>query len=428
MKERRLAVWMWLGCVASMLAAGCGDDSTSSGAGGSGAAGSGGAATGGGGAGAGASTGGGPSTGGSNSGGGGGSSLLELGAACDVAGVCASGFCADGVCCDAACDGGCESCAATDTDGTDGTCAPVSAGTDPASECDDTGLCTTGMCDGNGACEARAQGTVCRDAVALCDAVEVCDGASFDCPSDALAAAGTVCHPSVGPCDIEDQCDGQQIDCPGNSVENNTVVCNDHYLCPGTSDMCPTTCASDDDCAVDNVCVAMACVPGRRVFITSTTTTGALGGLSGADASCQALADAANLRGTYRAWLSDTTGSPSTRFTQSTVPYIRVDGVAIASSYADLTDGALLAPLRINELGVAVTPNIPFTSTTPAGTAYQPSLNAAQDSCANWTSNSAGNHAQSGYSEGVDLGWTQLQQQPDVRQCNVLHRIYCFGQ
>jgi hypothetical protein len=36
---------------------------------------------------------------------------------------------------------------------------------------------------------------------------------------------------------------------------------------------------------------------------------------------------AAGLPGTYRAWISDITGSPSTRFTKSTIPYVRRDGV-----------------------------------------------------------------------------------------------------
>jgi hypothetical protein len=60
----------------------------------------------------------------------------------------------------------------------------------------------------------------------------------------------------------------------------------------------------------------------RFAFVSGTKFTGALGGLIGADQQCAALAGAAGLSGTYRAWLSDDTGSPATRFTPSTVPYV----------------------------------------------------------------------------------------------------------
>lgn len=52
----------------------------------------------------------------------------------------------------------------------------------------------------------------------------------------------------------------------------------------------------------------------KTVFVTSQTYTGNLGGLAGADAQCNLLAKAAGLEGSYLAWLSDATESPSTRF------------------------------------------------------------------------------------------------------------------
>ena len=62
------------------------------------------------------------------------------------------------------------------------------------------------------------------------------------------------------------------------------------------------------------------------MFITDNQFTGDLGGLDGADDKCQGEADGADdLAGTYRAWLSDFTGSPSTRFeTQAAFPYVDV--------------------------------------------------------------------------------------------------------
>ncbi len=103
----------------------------------------------------------------------------------------------------------------------------------------------------------------------------------------------------------------------------------------------------------------------KIVFITSTIfADGNLGGIVGADAECQALADAASLSGTFLAWLSDSLGnSPATdpNFVKSEVPYLRVDGIMVASSWADLVDGSLLAPIEVDEQG-----NHPGTVTDPA--------------------------------------------------------------
>ena len=76
-----------------------------------------------------------------------------------------------------------------------------------------------------------------------------------------------------------------------------------------------------------------------RVFVTSTEYGGIIGGLTGADTICQQLAEASNLSGTYKAWLSDSTDSPSTRFVRSTGPYQLVDGTRIAANWTSLTDG-----------------------------------------------------------------------------------------
>ena len=53
--------------------------------------------------------------------------------------------------------------------------------------------------------------------------------------------------------------------------------------------------------------------------------------------------------GMYLAWLSDGTTSPSIRFIQSLTPYVLPNGTTIADNYTDLTDGALAAPIAIDE-------------------------------------------------------------------------------
>jgi hypothetical protein len=158
----------------------------------------------------------------------------------------------------------------------------------------------------------------------------------------------------------------------------------------------PTKCDPKPACSGGN------CVDNPKVvFVTSTLYTGNLGGLSGADAKCQERASAAGLSGTFRAYLSDTTGSPSTRFNQQVGPYRRVDGVVVAQSYKALTSGALLNLLNLTEKGGtppvakpgamlanpcgAETSNLVWSNTTFSG-----ALGSAETSCANWTTTNGG--------------------------------------
>ncbi len=88
---------------------------------------------------------------------------LDDGEPCSAANACASGFCVDGVCCDTECAGECRSCLAAQSEGVDGVCTFVPAGSEvvsndepPAEDC--PGVQT---CDGEGACFAKAPGGVC---------------------------------------------------------------------------------------------------------------------------------------------------------------------------------------------------------------------------------------------------------------------------
>jgi hypothetical protein len=76
-----------------------------------------------------------------------------------------------------------------------------------------------------------------------------------------------------------------------------------------------------------------------------------LGGLSGADAKCQALATAAKLQGTFKAWLSDSKTDAASRITTRNQPYILVDGTLVASDWKELTSGFLLTPIDKIETG-----------------------------------------------------------------------------
>ena len=92
----------------------------------------------------------------------------------------------------------------------------------------------------------------------------------------------------------------------------------------------------------------------RCIFATSTTYNGSLGGapygLAKADSNCVARAAAgdggAGLPGTYKAWMSDSATSASSRLSHSARAYKMVDGSQIASDWNDLTDGTMKMRLR----------------------------------------------------------------------------------
>jgi hypothetical protein len=96
----------------------------------------------------------------------------------------------------------------------------------------------------------------------------------------------------------------------------------------------------------------------KIIFLSSALyAAGDLGGLSGADAKCRALAIAANLPDanlpdSYRAWLSTSTMWASSRLTRPTVPYVLVDGTRVADDWEALTGTAtkpLLHPINMTE-------------------------------------------------------------------------------
>ncbi len=198
-------------------------------------------------------------SGGNNGGGGGrpgpnpGPTKTALGKACTTASACASGNCADGVCCESACTGPCSRC---NLAGSEGSCAPVAKGEDPDEEClpqapDTCG--TDGVCDGAGACQKHAAGTMCgtpgcegatEHAAATCDGQGACKaGATKSC-------APAVCiEQSCGaPCALHTDCQ--------------TGFWCDSGTCRIKRDAA-ATCAMDAECmsgfCADGVCCNTAC-------------------------------------------------------------------------------------------------------------------------------------------------------------------------
>ena len=143
------------------------------------------------------------------------------------------------------------------------------------------------------------------------------------------------------------------------------------------------------------------------------------GPLSVADAKCQASADGAGLSGTYLAWISNATESPSTRFTRNNIPYVGTTGLVIANNYTDLTDGNIQNPIRFDQVGNDSVPGLsPFTGTTPTGLP-------SGSHCLNWTDNTVSFNYTAGSQSMTDSGWSATST-PDCTTPG--QRIYCFEQ
>jgi cysteine-rich repeat protein len=222
----------------------------------------------------------------------------------------------------------------------------------------------------------------------------------------------------------------------GNGLQETGEQCDDGNL--DDTDACLATCLAascgdgytwsgfeycDDGNEIETDTCDSACNPvvHRKVFVSSATFTGALGGLSGADAKCQALAASAGLTGTFKAWLSDDTTSPSKRFdTSFTGVYELVDGTLVEHGWAGLTDWSLVSYL---EHGIdrtesnAVTGGTVWTGTLGGGEGW------AGQNCKNWTSKAPEDDGSYGDVGDDGLDWTDTLH---TFPCSDLYRFYCF--
>lgn len=159
-----------------------------------------------------------------------------------------------------------------------------------------------------------------------------------------------------------------------------------------------------------------------NVFVTSTTYNGNLGGLIGADEKCQQAAINAGLPGIYAAWLSDSTGSPSTRFKKLNKPYKLVNGTVIANDWADLTDGTLAAPIDVSETGSTISFRA-MTSTNINGSLI------GTNHCNNWTNATTSYTATVGSNTSTTSTWTNNTSETLAnRRCNSVKSLYCVQQ
>jgi hypothetical protein len=281
---------------------------------------------------------------------------------------------------------------------------------------------------------------------------------NFHCGAGANCAAdpGEECEPGhvcdgTGNCAVSCQNKLNVAACDG--VCTDTSIHPEH--CGGCGNACTAGVGEVFDC-VDGTCVtwcvcsiagvaecapAELCGPHKKVFVSSAVYTGDMGGLAGADEKCNSLAAAAGLTGTYKAWLSDATESPSTRFAKAAVPYLLVDGTLIAKNWDALTndDKPLESAIDRTEWGesppdgdkpsCAGRPVLTVTSRT--GRYRYADMSPAPEPCDNWTSSSSATLSLLSWGNwsGTGSAWTRIcSSTAPTNGCEYANPIYCFEQ
>jgi len=153
------------------------------------------------------------------------------------------------------------------------------------------------------------------------------------------------------------------------------------------------------------------------VFAGAGGNNGNLGGIAGADTKCNEWAESANLKGSFRAWLSNDSINAKDRISDGI--YALVNGKFIAQNKAQLISGNLIHPINITHLGEAVTgagsEGRVWTGTGGFGIS-------TGKNCNNWLSSSSSFNGTRGHANSIDNEWTIF----NIEGCGDGTRIYCF--
>jgi|JI9StandDraft_1071089.scaffolds.fasta_scaffold68453_1 cysteine-rich repeat protein len=237
-------------------------------------------------------------------------------------------------------------------------------------------------------CDGICSAVMCGDGYTNVVAGEECDDAN-DVDTDACLAGciAAKCGDGVVQAGVEECDDGNQDD----------------------TDTCDTTCNP---------------IVRRKVFVTSLSYKGSLGGLSGADGRCQARANAAGLSGKFKAWLSDDNADfndPASRFDTSFTGFYELagdGGAVVAHGWSGLTTPPLAHAIDQDEMGTqkmsAVTV---WTNTTAGGNQI------SGKDCDSWSDDISLERPTVGLSNKVDTAWTMASAD---QTCDTARYLYCF--
>lgn len=210
--------------------------------------------------------------------------------------------------------------------------------------------------------------------------------------------------------------------------------------CEGSCDAtCSGICGS---CEGDAVCSsAGACVdpaPASLSFFVSSVGNGArggdFGGAEGADAFCQALAEAVGSTRTWRAYVSTAGGDARDRI--GVGPWTNADGAVIADDVESLHANGLAAEHALDEYGEPV-PNVSPNNEHDILTGSSPDGTFSGSSCADFTSSSRDDVVTVGHCDAVDpiaaeASWNSAHlsngcDQEELNGTGSASRLYCFA-
>jgi len=194
-----------------------------------------------------------------------------------------------------------------------------------------------------------------------------------------------------------------------------------------------TSCIPDD---LTTECVLNTCASGGfsssplffTVFVTSASSTGNLGGTSGADTTCNSIASGAGLSGTYTAWASVSNSteprdrSPfsdcATAGASSTAWYLPDGTTQVASDY--------LALINTDTIPLDNVIDQDETATAISGSTWtnvkENGANNSSNDCVNWTDARSSKAGEIGSLVSTDVLWTSL----TTGTCDSLRSLYCF--
>jgi cysteine-rich repeat protein len=299
--------------------------------------------------------------------------------------------------------------------------------------CDDGNDVDEDACpSGAGGCKAEAK---CGDGYVWAE-MEGCDDGNVEdgdsCPSGAGACVAVAScgdgFVEVGVEGCDDKNDVDEDACPsGEGACMAAASCGDGFVEAGVE-------GCDDQNGEDLDECSNACAVPRWVFVTSGNgpkNNGNLGGIAGADAYCQGLADVAMLPGTYKAWLadSDPNSAPAMRFgSEAFTGWYRLrtnPPTGVAEGWADLTDANedvpanyLRAAISVDEKGMDIGEGKVWTNTTPDGKQVD-----AQNHCESWTIGTSDFQGNAGRAKLgiVDSAWSVNSK----LDCDLGVRLYC---